>query len=253
MIDLHTHLLPGVDDGSHTAAQSVAVLTKFAEQGVTAVCCTPHLKASEAAQAPCEALDQLLAALRTEAPAPPALSRGFEIMLDSPTPRLADRRLCLAGTRYLLVEFSRLVPADASVEVLRRITQQGLVPVLAHPERYRVCSVEVAGRWQQVGAVLQLDGMTLLAQTRRGARARALLQAGCGGIIASDNHGDGRSLAGPVQWLESHGGRLQAELLAVRNPRAILQDGEVDPVPPMRIRVSWYSRLKAFVIGGKEA
>ena len=49
MIDLHTHLLPGVDDGAETTEQAVAVLAKFKEQGVTAVCCTPHLKASELA------------------------------------------------------------------------------------------------------------------------------------------------------------------------------------------------------------
>ena len=63
MIDLHTHLIPGVDDGSDTVEQSVEVLQKFARQGVTAVCCTPHLKASQADAAPCAQMDALLADL----------------------------------------------------------------------------------------------------------------------------------------------------------------------------------------------
>ncbi|HWO88729.1 MAG TPA: CpsB/CapC family capsule biosynthesis tyrosine phosphatase, partial [Gemmatimonadales bacterium] len=214
MIDLHTHLIPGVDDGSETAARSVEVLERFAAQGVTAVCCTPHLKASEAAAAPGAELEALLAGLRAAAPASVALSRGYEIMLDVPAPELAGRGLTLAGTRYVLVEFGRLVPADASVEALRRLTDQGLVPVLAHPERYHACSVEQARRWRQAGAVLQLDATTLLASTRRAERARALLEAGLGDLIASDNHGDGRSLAVAVEWLDAHGGERQARALA---------------------------------------
>ncbi len=253
MVDLHTHLLPGVDDGAETPEASVRVLTKFAEQGVTAVACTPHLRASEIAVAPCEELDELLAELRVLAPSSPRLVRGFEIMLDVPDPDLADARLGLGGTRYVLVEFGRLVPAEASVDALARIAARGVVPVLAHPERYAACSVELATQWQRAGAVLQVDATTLLAESKRAEKARALLTAGCAGIIASDNHGDGRSLAVAVEWLESHGGAVQARLLATENPAAILADKPLDPVPPMRIRQSWYSMLKTFVVGGGDA
>ena len=253
MIDLHTHLLPGVDDGSHTIEQSVEVLQRFAATGVEAVCCTPHLKASQVDRAPWERMDALLGDLTDAAPPKPALSRGFEILLDAPEARLADRRLTLAGTRYVLVEFGRLVPAEASVAVLARLAAQDLVPVLAHPERYAVCSPEVARRWQEAGALLQLDATTLRAESRRAARARALLEAGCAAIVASDNHGDGRSVRAAVDWLDSHGGGAQAELLAVDNPGAMLRDEPVRAVPPMRVRRSLYTRLKDFVIGGAEA
>lgn len=254
MIDLHTHLLPGVDDGAETAEQSVGVLTKFQEQGVTAVCCTPHLKASEFADAPCEDLDELLHELVIMVPAGPRLVRGFEIMLDVPHAVFNDRCLNLNGTRYALVEFGRLVPADGSVQALARITAQGVVPVLAHPERYAVCSIEMARRWKEAGAVLQLDATTLLAESKRAERARDLLTAGLGSIIASDNHGDGRSMAAAVEWLESHGAREQARLLAFENPGAILGDiPHLMDVPPVRLRRSWYSMLKQFVIGGQEA
>lgn len=253
MIDLHTHLLPGVDDGSTTVEQSVEVLERFAEQGVTAVCCTPHLKASETLDPPCDALDDLLAALRDAAPPAVALSRGFEILLDIPRPDLSDRCLGLAGTRYVLVEFGRLVAADVSVEVLKRVAAQGRLPLLAHPERYQVCTPELAHAWQEAGAVLQVDATTLLADSRRAERARALIQAGCAGIVASDNHGDRRTVFAAVEWLERHGGTHQARLLAVENPAAILADAPVAPVAAVRIRRSLFTQFKDFVIGGEEA
>ncbi|OGU01841.1 MAG: hypothetical protein A2085_09615 [Gemmatimonadetes bacterium GWC2_71_10] len=253
MIDLHTHLLPGVDDGSESLAQSEAVLKRFAEQGVKAVCCTPHLRASDIAAAPCAEMDELLAELAPAAPAGLQLERGFEIMLDVPGAAIADRCLTLARSRYVLVEFQRLMPAEPSVEALRAIVAQGLVPVLAHPERYAACSVPMAKAWQEAGAALQVDATTLLGDTRRAERARAVVEAGHAAIIASDNHGDLRNLSAAVEWLESHGARTQAQLLASVNPRAMLEDGDLEPVPPVRFRRSWYTTLKAFVIGGKEA
>jgi protein-tyrosine phosphatase len=253
VIDLHTHLIPGVDDGSHTIEQSVEVLQRFARQGVTAVCCTPHLKASAVAEDPCEEMDALLCDLVDAAPPVPALARGFEIMLDVPDPQLADRCLGLAGTRYVLVEFGRLVPAESSVEVLSRVVAQGVVPVLAHPERYAVCSPELGHRWVEVGAVLQVDATTLLAESRRAARARALLEAGCAAIVASDNHGDSRSVLAAVEWLGSHGGSMQAQLLAFENPQAILGDQPLARVPPLRFRRSLYTKLKGFLVGGAGA
>ena len=252
MIDLHTHLIPGVDDGSHTVEQSVEVLERFAKQGVSAVCCTPHLKASEAHDPPCGPLDDLLADLRDAAPPAVRLSRGFEIFLDVPEPDLSDPCLGIAGTRYVLVEFGRLVPAVASVEVLQRVIGQGRVPLLAHPERYTACTPELGHAWQKMGAVLQLDATTLLMESRRADRARALLQAGCAGIVASDNHGDRRTVFAAVEWLERHGGARQARLLAVENPAAVLAGEPVAPVAAMRIRLSVFTRLKDFLVGGGE-
>jgi protein-tyrosine phosphatase len=253
VIDLHTHLLPGVDDGAQSPDQSAAVLRKFSSQGIETVACTPHLKASEFDDAPCAELDEMLADLRRHVPDGPQLVRGFEIMLDIPTPVFTDRCLNLAGTRYALVEFGRLVPAEASVGALRRIAEQGVVPLLAHPERYAACSVEVARAWRKAGAVLQVDATTITLESRRAVRARTLLESGLGDILASDNHGDGRTLAAAMDWLDRHGGESQGQLLCLDNPRAILEDRPLVPVPPLRVRKSWYSTLKGFVVGGGEA
>jgi protein-tyrosine phosphatase len=107
VIDLHSHLLPGVDDGSRTVEQSVGVLRRMAERGITDVCLTPHLRANETRNAPPVRHDEAFAALRAEAPELPRLHRGAEVMLDRPLALDSDRmrRISLGGTRYVLVSF----------------------------------------------------------------------------------------------------------------------------------------------------
>ena len=84
MIDIHSHLLPGVDDGSPSIEVSVPVLERFRDDGVTMVVCTPHLNASQVGSAPYAAHVEILRTLRAAAPAVPELRLGWEIMLDAP-------------------------------------------------------------------------------------------------------------------------------------------------------------------------
>ena len=249
MIDLHSHLLPGVDDGSRTLAQSVAVLTRLAGQGVEAVCLTPHLLASEAVSGTPRGHDRIFEELKAMAPAGISLYRGAEVMMDRPLdPRVGqDRVVTLNHTRYLLIEFPRLVTAHAVEQALIGVTGAGLVPLVAHPERYQCVSPALAHRWRELGAVLQVDGPTLLSPRSRGARARQLVAHGLADIAAADNHGDDRSLR-PVQdaLVEMAGGQ-QAELLLLANPRAILEDRPLEPVPLLSWRLSIVARLRSLL------
>lgn len=246
MIDLHSHLLPAVDDGSRSVEQSVRVLARLAELGVTDVCLTPHLLASQASGGVPEAHDRAFAKLTSALPGGVRLHRGAEVMLDRPLPPRAagNPAIRLSGTRYILVEFPRLVTTETAERALGHVAGLGLIPLLAHPERYSSCSVGAAERWKAAGAVLQLDATTLLSPQARGERARALLAAGLGDIVAGDNHGDDRSL-GPIHdALVAQGSPEQARLLAVANPRAILDDGPLTPVEPAVIKLSLGSRIR---------
>lgn len=247
MIDLHSHLLPGVDDGSRSVEQSVRVLQQFAADGVTGVCLTPHVLASQASQGVPEPHNRAFEALRLVAPAELVLYRGAEVMLDRPLEAQVaeDRRVTLNGTRYILVEFSRLVAAQTVEHALSNVIAIGLVPVLAHPERYKCCRPAAVSRWKSLGALMQVDGPTLLSSRSRGIRARELVQLGLADIAAGDNHGDDRSL-GPVwQALLAQDGAMQAQLLCRKNPQAIIEDRLVDPVAPLSWRVSVGDRLRA--------
>lgn len=252
MIDLHNHLLPGVDDGSRSVEQSLRVLDSFAAQGVTAVCLTPHLLASEAESGPPARHGEAFALLKAAAPAVPALHLGAEIMLDRPLPAMvAERRqVTLNGTRFVLVEFTRMVTFQAASAALAHVVQLGLTPVLAHPERYACCTPEVVRRWRALGAVIQVDATTLAGRRSRAQRAQELVSAGLADLLAADNHGDARSLAVPRDFLQAHGGALQAQLLLEANPAAILADGALQEVPPLALKPTLMARLRNILSEG---
>lgn len=251
MIDLHSHLLPAVDDGSRSVEQSVGVLFDMARQGVTDVCLTPHLLSGRAEAGPPLVHSRAFEALRAQAPQMPRLHRGAEVMMDRPITRsvAAARNVTLAETRYILVEFPRLVAYDTVVNALSQVIDFGLVPLVAHPERYSCCSVDAVRHWRALGAKTQVDATTLLTSQARGQRARQLVSEGLADILAGDNHGDDRTVATGARFLRAQEGFDQVDLLVRRNPAAILADGELTPVPPLRIRQSWMSRIKQFLEG----
>jgi protein-tyrosine phosphatase len=234
MIDVHTHLLPGVDDGSPSLEVSIPVLERFASEGVTTVVCTPHLNASQAAAAPWEAYRERFTELQASAPTTIALRLGWEIMLDSPGIDLSAPYLALEGSRALLVEFTRGgLPPGASAE-LRRITRLGRTPILAHPERYFGCTLDAVREWRRLGVVIQTDASVLMGRGMPSELARGMLTEGLIDLLASDNHGDHRSLGTARSWLLEQGAEEQVELLTSVNAECVLRDEDPLPVPPLR-------------------
>jgi protein-tyrosine phosphatase len=251
MIDIHTHLLPGVDDGSPSAEVSMPVLERFANDGVEVVVCTPHLDASKAAQAPYERHLEILAGLRARAVMCPELRLGWEIMLDIPGVDLRDARFGLGGSRAVLVEFPRMmVPPNASEELFR-LRMSEIVPVLAHPERYWGCTVARVDEWRRVGAVIQMDVAGIFASGPQASLAASMLERGLVDVLASDTHGDGRALLPARQWLLEIGASEAADLLTRRNAAHLLADRPVEPVPPIERRRGMFGRLKELLLGSR--
>src|SRR5205085_10897562 len=98
VVDIHTHLLPAVDDGSRSMEASLSVLSSFHAAGVDTVVCTPHLDASGAPKAPWEKHEALLESLQAFATRGMFLLSGWEIMLDAPGADLTDPHLSLGGS-----------------------------------------------------------------------------------------------------------------------------------------------------------
>jgi protein-tyrosine phosphatase len=250
MIDLHTHLLPGVDDGSPSIEKSLPVLERFVRHGVTELVCTPHLDASRAAAAPYTQHRALLDELRAAAPTEIELHLGWEIMLDVPGADLSHPHLSLGDSRAVLVEFPRTSVPAAAADELFRLRTQGLVPVLAHPERYWGCTPETVARWQNGGAVIQMDAVGPLGNGKMADLSLALLEEGLVDCIASDNHGDSRSMQATRQWLQEMGADEQAELLTATNPAQVLAGEPTLPVPPLPRRArGLLGRLRSLVLG----
>ncbi len=251
MIDIHSHLLPGVDDGSPSVEASLPVLERFAAQGLEVLVLTPHLNASEVADAPYERHVEILESLQARAPATPRLALGWEIMLDEPSADLRARHLGLGGSSAVLVEFPRRgVPAQAGREIAR-LRASGIVPVIAHPERYWGCSVDKVREWKRDGAVIQMDAIMLGHPSAMGELAIAMLEEGLVDCIASDNHGDARSLAYARDWLEERGATEQARMLTYTNSARLLADQAPLPVAPIESAGGVFSRMKRALFGSR--
>lgn len=249
MIDVHTHLLPGVDDGSPSADVSIPILERFAADGVQIVVCTPHLDASRVQGAPYERHLEILNSLRTRAVHSPELRLGWEIMLDRPGVDLRDRRLSLGGSTAVLVEFPRMmIPPNASEELFR-LRMSGIVPVLAHPERYFGCTPARVEEWRRVGAAIQMDVAGAFASGAQGALAVSLLERGLVDLLASDTHGDARALLPARQWLIELGADDTADLLTRRNAAHLLAGEAVEVVPPIERKRGMFGRLKEILLG----
>jgi protein-tyrosine phosphatase len=236
VLDLHTHLVPGVDDGARTAGAGAAVLERFSADGVRTVVCTPHARASAVARgalADAPAVRAAFDALRALAPGDLDLRLGREVMLDEPGADLAGcAEVLLDGGPAVLVEFPRGPVPVAAARELERLRAGGLRPILAHPERYADVTVDAVRAWRDAGAAAQVDATTLCGTGPRARLARALVAAGEADLLASDNHGDGRSLAAARAWLAEHGASEVADVLTRENPARLLRGADPVPLPP---------------------
>jgi protein-tyrosine phosphatase len=253
MIDFHNHVIPAVDDGAADVAESLAALETMRAQGAETVLTTPHVSGSAtldpaARERVLGRIDRGWEVLRAAAPGSPRLERGAELMLDVPQVDLADPRLRLAGTQFVLVEFPYMAVPPNATQALFELKMSGWVPVLAHPERYLNASstLEDAGEWRRTGALLQVNAGSLLG--RYGERARklswGLVERGWAAYLCSDYHARGRyPVADAMETLARAGAGEQAELLFRHNPARLLAGEPPLPVPPVTRRRPLWRRV----------
>lgn len=253
MIDLHTHLIPGVDDGSPTLENSLRVLERLKQEGTNQVACTPHLEASRAHEAPLDRNRGLLAQIVAEAPPGMQLHSGFEIMLDRPGCNLNLPGLSLGESNAVLVELPRVPVSPASTAELMRLRAEGVVPVIAHPERYSGITIEMLRSWREFGVIVQGDGLMLLQVGSKAEFSRQMLEEGVVDILASDNHGDRRSLGTVRLWLREVGGEDQGRLLTETNPARLLANEPLEAVPPLSKHRSIWERLTELFSRSRQA
>ncbi len=253
MIDIHCHLLPGVDDGPADEATAIAMCRLAAQHGTTDLVATPHANARFAysPEGNEEKRRQLQAAVGPE----PRLHRGcdFRLEYDNIEAALAQpSRFTINGHRYLLVEFSDLVISEGTSQVFARLRQAGVTPIITHPERNALLRDHQSrlAAWVRRGCLIQITGHSLLGSF--GGRSRqaaiALINASLAHIIASDGHDlEHRPpvLASSYGFVVDRWGGDLARQLFVDNPRAVLEGAPITPPEPKpRRHKKWWAFWK---------
>ena len=242
MIDLHCHMLPGVDDGAASPEEALLMARLAVESGVTAAALTPHCSVpGQFDNYYDRQLDERFRRFETllrQADIPLTVYRGMEVFATPELPRLLDdgALLTLGGGRCLLVEFAFGESPRFADDILRQIRRRGLIPVVAHPERYYFIQDDPRHlpRWISDGCVLQLNKGSFFGMFGRHAARTAhwCLDRGCLHLIGSDAHSPYRRtprLDDIYELVADAASPETAELLLRDNPAAILNGGAVCP------------------------
>jgi protein-tyrosine phosphatase len=256
--DLHSHLVPGVDDGSRNLDEVLEGVGRMVERGVTTIVTTPHLDGSltldpGALERRLSRMDAAFEEARVAvAAAPPDLRflRGHEVKLDCPDPDLSDPRLRLGDSDFVLVEWPGLLVPPGTPRVLRALRSQGREFLIAHVERYRGYDegMTVLERWREEEVFFQVNHGSLVGRYGTEARKRALrlLQEGWVDCLASDFHGrpDLRLYLTATKRLFQE---LEAEdawtMLTEVNPARIVANEKPLPVPRVEMGRGVWKRL----------
>jgi protein-tyrosine phosphatase len=236
MIDLHLHVLPGIDDGASSFEEAEAMCRLAAADGVEVLVATPHQHTETWDNRDPERLEALRAELQRRVGERPRILPGAEIRVD--TELLADLAdpvaaglMPLAGSRYLLLELDRRDLRVDAAGFAHEVLVAGRVPVFAHPELIPALVEDLAGmhRLAEMGALFQITGTSIVGDYGRFTRDRCarLLDEGLAHFVASDAHSpDWRppGLSRAYRAIAAGWADETALALTRDNPRAVIED-----------------------------
>jgi tyrosine-protein phosphatase YwqE len=195
-VDMHNHLIPGVDDGVKTLDDSMTCLRQYTEWGIRRVICTPHVSQDyypNTVEQILEAAKPIQEAISSEQ-LPIELSVAAEYLLDEGFERLLheEKLLSFGSARYVLIETGWASAPYQLDQWLFQMQLKGYTPILAHPERYTYYQQEPYRLTQirEQGCLLQLNIMSLVGRYGKRAQQLAahLLEEHAISFVSSDLH-----------------------------------------------------------------
>jgi protein-tyrosine phosphatase len=192
-VDMHSHVLPGIDDGAQTPQESIELIKRMMALGIKKIIATPHIMADYYKNTS-ETINAALAVLKAE-----LVKENLDIIVEAAAEhyfdetfesRIDDGRLMIMGDNYVLFEFSFISKPPNVIPVIQKLTGLGFKPILAHPERYPYMDPEQLKVLRGWGLLLQLNTISLTGYYGKEAKkfAENLIDLQMVDFISSDMH-----------------------------------------------------------------
>ncbi|MGI6538348.1 MAG: tyrosine-protein phosphatase [Caldicoprobacterales bacterium] len=257
MIDLHSHILPGMDDGSDSVQKSLQMLSIYADEGFNTVAATHHFNSEDMSVDDYDRLwhekfQELQSAAENEYKNI-RIVKGAEVSISPLLPEMKGlRKLCINGSRYFLLELSPYDIPFYTEELIYRLRLKGFVPIIAHPERnVRIMEKpDLLRPLAELGALIQINAGSVAGLFGRKAEkcAKILLTHNMAHIISTDAHSIGRRsprIKETVRKLGKWTGPSNIDMMLNRTPEAVINDRflEVDsPLPYKKHMLFFFSK-----------
>ena len=249
MVDIHSHVLWGMDDGSPTPEVSLEMLRMAAASGTTDIVGTPHSNGEFTFQP--ELITERIEYLRQHTNGIPRIHRGcdFHLSFDNVVSALENpKKYSINGGRYLLVEFSDFNIAPSMDNILDQLLGVDLIPIITHPERNPILRKEVEKiyKWVNMGCLVQVTAGSVLGGFGKSAQAtaRKLLSKGVVHVIASDAHDPVHRhprLDEAFDLITADYGDETADLLFNGNPTRVIRGEYISDAPlPVSEPKKWW-------------
>ena len=240
MVDIHSHILYGIDDGAKTLEQSLAMVRMAADCGTTDIVATPHSDLKYRFQP--EVISARILELQTEMGDRIRIHRGcdFHLHIDNLQSSYQDpSRYTINGLKYLMVEFADQSIPKTATQLMQELLAYGMIPVITHPERNKLLlgMLDAVAEWIRMGCLVQVTGQSFSGRFGNTAErgARELMDKNMVHFVASDAHDTEHrppDLREPYAFVEKHWGKAMAEKLFVTNPKATLTGAEIEYEEP---------------------
>ena len=198
MIDIHMHLIPGVDDGAENMEMSLVMMARAMEQGISQIIATPHSEVFRYSKEGGKIIFKRLIDAAAKACPQMKLYLGCEVycetgMMDEVLEALDSGRYpTMNGTKYVLMEFSQWVYPENTVPCVVALTAEGYTPIIAHMERYKHLrdNMDLLNQFRERGALIQLNAYSLFDEMDDSIKnwARRLVQERKVDFLGTDAH-----------------------------------------------------------------